>query len=43
VKALKIQPTNPEANLEMKRIKEARAQSKNRGGFLKGLFSKKKK
>ncbi len=43
VKALKIQPTNPEANLEMKRLKEARTQSKSEGGFLKGLFSKKKK
>lgn len=43
VKALKIQPTHPEASLEMKRLKEARAQSKGGGGFLKGLFSKKKK
>jgi TolA-binding protein len=43
VKALKIQPTHPEANLEMKRLKEARAQAKGGGGFLKGLFSKKKK
>jgi tetratricopeptide (TPR) repeat protein len=43
VKALKIQPTNPEANLEMKRLKEARAKKGKGGGFLKGFFGKKKK
>lgn len=42
VKALKIQPTNPEANLEMKRLKGARTKEKGDGGFLRGLFSKKK-
>ena len=42
VKALKIQPTNPEATLEMKRLKEAKGPSSSGGGFLKGLFSKKK-
>ena len=44
VKALKIQPTNPEATLEMKRLKDAsRSDQKSSKGFLKGLFSKKKK
>jgi len=42
VKALKIQPTNPEANLEMKRLKESKSKEKGGSGFLKGLFGKKK-
>ena len=41
VRALKIQPTNPEATLEMKRLKEAKTPSGTKGGFLKKLFSKK--
>lgn len=41
VRALKIQPTNPEATLEMKRLKEAKSPSSAKGGFLKNLFSKK--
>jgi curved DNA-binding protein CbpA len=42
VKALKIQPTNPEANLEMKRLKGSRTTEKSSAGFIRGLFSKKK-
>lgn len=42
VKALKIQPTNPEAALEMKRLKESKSKDEKSGGFLKGLFKKKK-
>jgi len=42
VKALKIQPTNPEASLEMKRLKESKTKEGKSGGFLKGFFKKKK-
>ncbi|MEC7242745.1 MAG: DnaJ domain-containing protein [Myxococcota bacterium] len=41
VRALKIQPTNPEATLEMKRLKEAKAPQAAKGSFFKKLFSKK--
>ena len=41
VRALKIQPTNPEATLEMKRLKEAKAPQAAKGSFFKNLFSKK--
>ena len=40
VRALKIQPTNPEATLEMKRLKEAKAPQAAKGSFFKNLFSK---